>query len=67
MELIFNAQKSDIIAKFLPELGDSLEDQELAAKVLKIYTKMKEKALKSYGRLKLVKTGTGYRASNTSP
>jgi len=53
VELIFNAQKPDIFAKFLPELGDSPEDEELAAKVLKAYTKMKEKASKRDSRRKL--------------
>jgi hypothetical protein len=41
VELIFDVQKPDIFAKFLPELGDSPEEEELAAKVLKSYTKMK--------------------------
>jgi hypothetical protein len=45
VELIFSAQKPDIFVKFLPELGDSPEKEEMAAKVLKPYTKMKEKAL----------------------
>ena len=53
MELIFNAQKPDIFAKFLPELGDSPEEEELAAKILKAYTKMKEKASKRNSRRKI--------------
>ena len=50
VELIFNAQKPDIIAKFLPKLGDSPEGQELADKILKVSTKMNEKASKRYSR-----------------
>jgi len=53
VELIFDAQKSDIFAKFLSELDDSPENEELAAKVLKAYTKMKEKASKRDSRRKL--------------
>jgi carboxylesterase type B len=53
VELIFNAQKPDIFAKFLPELGDPPEHEELATKVLKAYTKMKEKASKRDRRRKL--------------
>jgi len=53
VELIFNVEKPDIFAKFLPELGDSPEQEELVAKVLKAYTKMKEKSSKRNSRRKL--------------
>jgi hypothetical protein len=46
VELIFDAQKPDIFAKFLPELGDPPGHEELATKVLKAYTERKEKASK---------------------
>ena len=52
VELIFDAQRPDIFAKFLPELEDSTENEELVAKVLKAYTKMKEKASKRDSRRK---------------
>ena len=51
-ELIFDAQRPNIFAKFLPELEDSTENEELVAKVLKAYTKMKEKASKRDSRRK---------------
>ena len=53
MELIFNAKRPDIFAKILPELGDLPENEDLAAKVLKAYTRMKEKASKRDSRRKL--------------
>jgi hypothetical protein len=53
VELIFDSQKPDILAKFLPELGDPPEEEELAAKILKAYTKMKEKASKMCSRWNL--------------
>jgi len=53
VELSFNAQRPDIFAKFLPELGDSPENEDLAAKVLKAYARMKEKASKRDSRWKL--------------
>jgi hypothetical protein len=53
VELIFNAQNPDILAKFLPELGDPPEREELATEVLKAYTKMKQKASKMDKRRKL--------------
>jgi len=52
-ELIFNAQSSDIFAKFLPELGDSPKNEGLAAKVLKAYSRMKEKASERNSQRKL--------------
>jgi len=42
VELIFYAQRPDIFAKFLTELGESPENEDLAAKVLKAYIRMKE-------------------------
>jgi len=56
VELIFNAQRPDIFAKFLPELRDSPEKEDLAAKVLKAYTRMKEKVSKKDSRPKLGKS-----------
>jgi len=53
LELIFNAKRSDIFAKFLPRLGDSPENEGLAVKVLKSYTRKKENASKRYSRRKL--------------
>jgi len=53
VELIFNAKRPDIFTKFLPELGDSPENESLAAKVLKAYTRMKEKASERDSRRKL--------------
>jgi len=53
VELIFNSQRPDIFAKFLPELGDSPEKEDLAAEVLKAYTRMKETASKRDSRRKL--------------
>jgi hypothetical protein len=53
VELIFDAQKPDTFANFLPELGDSPEKEELATKVLKAYTKVKENASRRYSRRKL--------------
>ena len=53
VELIFNAQRPNIFAKFLPGLGDSPEYEDLAAKVLKAYTRIKEKASKRDSRRKL--------------
>jgi len=53
VELIFNVQKLDIFAKFLTEIGDSTEHEELATKVLKDYAKMKENASKMDRRRKL--------------
>jgi hypothetical protein len=50
VELIFDVQKPDTFVKFLPELGDS------PAKVLKTYTKTKEKASKWNSRRKLGKS-----------
>jgi hypothetical protein len=43
--LIFNAQIPDIFTKFLPGLGDSPENEDLAAKVLKAYTRSLRKAI----------------------
>ena len=53
MELIFDAQKPDIFSKFLLELGDSPENEELAVNILKAYTKMKVKASKRDSRRKI--------------
>ena len=53
VELIFNAQRPDIFAKFLPRLGYSPENEDLAAKDLKACTRMKEKASKRDSRRKL--------------
>jgi len=53
VEFISNAQSSNIFAKILPELGDSPENEGLAAKVLKAYTRMKEKASERDSRRKL--------------
>ena len=53
MELILNALRPDIFTKFLPGLGDSPENEDLAAKILKAYTRMKEKASKRDSRRKL--------------
>jgi hypothetical protein len=53
VELIFDVQRPDIFAKLLPQLEDSPENEELAAKVLKAYIKMKKKASKSDSRRKL--------------
>jgi hypothetical protein len=39
VKLTFDAQKPDIFAKFLPELEDSPESEELAAKVGKLALK----------------------------
>jgi ribonuclease HI len=46
IELIFGAKKPDIFAEFIPRLEDVLDEEELGTKVLKAYTKMKEKAFK---------------------
>ena len=52
VELIFNVRKPDIFVKFLLEIGDSPEHEELATKVLKAYAKMKEKAFRRDRRRK---------------
>jgi len=53
VELIFNAKRPDIFAKFLLKLGESPENEGLAAKVLKAYTRVNEKASKRDSRRKL--------------
>jgi len=53
VELIFNAKRPDIFANFLPEIEDSPENEGLAAKFLKAYTRMKEKASERDSRRKL--------------
>jgi len=64
VELIFNAKRPDIFANFLPEIEDSPENEGLAAKVLRAYTRMKEKDSERDSRRKLGNCGWARRVND---